>query len=220
MSLLQAWIDNPKDTAAISFLISKGMAITKSRAEADFAFFLGGGDVMPLLYGERLIEGTSVDMERDRFCIDAYRIFTKLKTPMIGLGRGAQFINVMQGGDLWQHVDGHSSGSHEVKVEGEKNLYPVMTCHRQMMHPSSKGLVLAYAETSTKRGCDGYLETNEDFGGQKHRDPEIIYYVDPDSLCVQFRPELSPLNHPSRTLFWSMFEELILPTVSKKKKGK
>ena len=83
--------------------------------------FMGGTDIQPKLYGENPIAETeSPDAYRDAKEIDLYKTYENI--PKLGICRGAQLINVLNGGSLYQDVDGHEYGHHP--IYGYGNLAP------------------------------------------------------------------------------------------------
>lgn len=97
----------------------------------------GGPDVDPSLYNQERHElcGPS-DMDADRYQIQLFRIARKLDKPILGICRGAQLINVAQGGTLFQdyhlqsekpitHPDYERWGSvsHQVEITPDSKLY-------------------------------------------------------------------------------------------------
>ena len=91
-----------------------GFHITPKLDKADIVVFGGGSDVNPILYGEDPLPGTIYDDQRDAWCMNLWRNSEdKLK---IGICRGGQFLNVKNGGKLWQHEDQHGR-SHQLEQE-------------------------------------------------------------------------------------------------------
>lgn len=76
-------------------------------AAMDGLLLSGGADLDPARYGQAL-EG-SVDLEPDRDALEAeaWAVAVARSVPILGLCRGLQAINVLSGGTLLQHVDGH-----------------------------------------------------------------------------------------------------------------
>src|SRR5690606_5736000 len=69
--------------------------------------FTGGHDVDPALYGEPVGEYTSCNKKRDILESTIYSCYRNF--PKIGVCRGAQFLTVMNGGGLIQHVNNHTT---------------------------------------------------------------------------------------------------------------
>jgi GMP synthase-like glutamine amidotransferase len=159
----------------------------------DLICFTGGADINPALYGEDPHPTTYCDPNRDKEDILAYRTFSDI--PKVGICRGGQFLNVMNGGKLVQDMPGHRNCLHDVTVNS-RCIWPVNSDHHQQMIPSDLSQVLGRITT-----------TNE---------PEIIWYPKTQSLCFQPHPEWG--HRKTRDLFFSLlsqylgFEELVHAT--------
>jgi GMP synthase-like glutamine amidotransferase len=172
-----------------------GWNILETPDEADVIVFTGGADVSPHLYDEdNVASGTS--RRRDDACI---HLFNTFDVPRIGICRGAQFLNVISGGRMWQDVDGHTR-SHLVRDTRTLREYFCTSTHHQMMRPSPDAAVIgiAAAPLSTYRLAANELERF------KSTDIEVLYYGDTKSLCFQPHPEYD--GHPECTQY---FTELV-----------
>lgn len=99
--------------------------------EADLVIFTGGDDVDPALYGEEPHPTTSWDTDRDNTDMAVYQICLDNGIPMFGVCRGAQFLHVMNGGKLYQHIDNHN-GDHTMWDRRDKRLVTrVSSVHHQ-----------------------------------------------------------------------------------------
>jgi putative glutamine amidotransferase len=73
--------------------------------ELDGLVLMGGSDVAPESYGEApLRPAWAGDKIRDDYEIALYRAFVAKGKPVLGVCRGAQVINVAQGGTLYQDI--------------------------------------------------------------------------------------------------------------------
>ena len=123
--------------------------------DVDLVVFTGGADVNPELYGEKKIPGTGVDPARDERDIAVFEYYKNI--PKVGICRGSQFLNVKNGGALWQDVNYHGR-SHDLinllALPGTKFDYDtkvaVTSTHHQMMIPSEKGVTLGIAYEATQ----------------------------------------------------------------------
>jgi putative glutamine amidotransferase len=94
----------------------------QSSAAADIArtidglLLSGGADVAPARYGDDAVHPATygVDPERDRFEIDLVHAALEHRTPIFGICRGIQVINVALGGTLIQDVATEHPGAREV----------------------------------------------------------------------------------------------------------
>lgn len=71
----------------------------------DGLVLMGGSDVCPATYGETPLRPEwNGDRVRDEYEIGLLRAFVALGKPVLGVCRGAQVINVAQGGTLYQDI--------------------------------------------------------------------------------------------------------------------
>jgi len=165
--------------------LSRGWGISATVDEADLIQFTGGADVTPNLYGEENVRSycdTSRDIFERKIFDHAYRIGKN----MVGICRGGQFLNVMNGGKMWQHVDGHTN-THYVSDKSTGIIARCTSTHHQMMRPASHGEVVAVAAMPISTvfvGGDG------EFGRDiQDDDIEVVWYKDTNCLCFQPHPE-------------------------------
>jgi len=72
----------------------------------DGIIFSGGGNIDSLWYGEQPLEKQSIETElRNRFERALFFVAKEKKVPILGICRGSQLINVLQGGSLFQNID-------------------------------------------------------------------------------------------------------------------
>lgn len=166
----------------------------KSLEESDLVVFTGGPDVDPVYYGEARHHATRVNPDRDAADIDDYLKCLELGIPMFGVCRGAQFLHVMNGGKLYQHVDGHY-GSHRIfDIAGKTTIPNVSSVHHQMCIANKEGgmEVLACTKQATERWLND-KEKTDNIG----YDVEAFFYRDTCCLGVQGHPEYA--GHPEFT---------------------
>ncbi|MEU9010123.1 gamma-glutamyl-gamma-aminobutyrate hydrolase family protein [Streptomyces sp. NPDC048479] len=123
----------------------------------------GGADVEPVRYGAEPDSRTGTPArDRDAWELALIRTALESGTPLLGICRGLQLLNVALGGTLVQHLDGHVGGvgvfgRHTVKpVPGTRyaEIVPeessVPTYHHQSVDRLADALVAsAYAEDGT-----------------------------------------------------------------------
>jgi putative glutamine amidotransferase len=72
----------------------------------DGIIFSGGGNIDSLWYGEQPLEKQSIETElRNRFERALFFVAKEKKVPILGICRGSQLINILQGGSLFQNID-------------------------------------------------------------------------------------------------------------------
>lgn len=88
----------------------------------DGILFAGGNDISPGLYGEQPSEYTiDFSEKRDTVEIELLKWTLRDKKPMLGICRGAQLWNVIEGGSLYQHIptDIPSASDHDLSTKLE-----------------------------------------------------------------------------------------------------
>lgn len=135
-------------------------------ARLDGLVVAGGPDVAPERYGaERSPRTGPPARERDTWELALIRAALASGTPLLGICRGMQLLNVALGGTLVQHMDGHTGPGGAVGVFGEHAVKPVPgtlyagivpeaaavpTYHHQAVDRLGEGLIpSAYAEDGT-----------------------------------------------------------------------
>lgn len=157
--------------------------------------FTGGEDVNPAYYDERPHPTVGFNDRRDQGCFGLYQYAVTNGIPMAGICRGGQFLNVANGGKMFQHCDGHGIGGEHMATILETGLQVgVTSTHHQIMRPNrEKGIVLMEAQPklSTFKYHMELREHNiwDQFDGQEEDDVESVFYPDTMSLCYQPHPE-------------------------------
>lgn len=190
------------DASEVAHMFKKaGWELAGASEEPDLVCFTGGEDVDPRFYDEEQHSSTSINTERDateKLVFEKYE-----KYPKVGICRGGQFLNVMSGGEMWQHVNKHGIYGHHNMVDlfsGE--FFEVTSTHHQMMIPhKTDGEVLAIAFEATKfEAGPGKVRENP-----KH-DTEVVWYRSTNSLCFQPHPEYDYAHKDCTDYFFSLIK--------------
>lgn len=170
-----------------------GYTVVDDISKASVVQFTGGSDVSPHLYGETMHPATTSNRQRDDKCMVLFSYAVRNKIPMAGICRGGQFLNVMNGGSMHQHCDGHAiRGTHKATIRESGLIVDVTSTHHQIMRPSKGGIILmdslplgTYKEgmTSDKEGVFSVTDRKDE------DDVEAVYYENTNSLCYQPHPE-------------------------------
>jgi gamma-glutamyl-gamma-aminobutyrate hydrolase PuuD len=186
-----------------------GHEIVEDVEDADIVQFTGGADVSPVLYEESRHPATHYDAMRDSHECNVFEYVRDIGVPMVGICRGAQFLNVMNGGAMWQDCDNHAIGGTHLAVDTETGkMIPVTSTHHQMMRPSEDGVVLMVASEATR------LENVEDgkvvvHKAQRGEDIEAVWYPQTLSFCYQPHPEFLDKNAPCQQWYFRKIDQLI-----------
>jgi putative glutamine amidotransferase len=169
----------------------------------DGVLLSGGPDLDPDRYGDRTVhaETYGIDAERDQFELDLFDAALRNDTPVLGICRGIQVINVALGGTLIQDVPSEHPGAsevghrqhdrglessavgHEIAVS-EPNLLPIFesshpgvnSFHHQAIRDLAPGLV------AVAHSPDGLVEA-------------VAMPSQPAVFGVQWHPELMFERH-------------------------
>jgi GMP synthase-like glutamine amidotransferase len=178
--------------------------VVDRKMEPDVVAWMGGTDINPQLYGEANLYSQAPATQRDAWEVALHKRFKD--KPKIGVCRGAQLLNVLNGGRLYQHVDHHAGAHHAITdIHGEQTV--VCSVHHQMMIiPSSATLVGWSTNLSTLRLAEGIEER-----GPLEAEPEVVFFEEDKALCFQAHPEFGP---PSCTdYFFRLVDKYIVPLI-------
>jgi hypothetical protein len=178
--------------------------------------FSGGDDVTPELYGCKPHIRTRNNTRRDAF--EMWEFHKALNKKKIGICRGGQFLNVMSGGGMYQHIEGHTE-SHTCKDHYSGKQYLVTSTHHQMMKPGGGAKIIGTTQGQAKR-VEDEMGNKIDFG--QNYDIEVLSYHNTYSICFQPHPEYGIKS--CEDFFWHTMENVwgiqTKPTpVKEKKKG-
>lgn len=192
------------DTMVRKMFMNRGWIVCYQLEDADLVVFPGGADVSPELYGQAKHPYSVVCERDDKTDIAVYERAQHKGIACVGICRGGQFLNVMNGGSMYQHVNNHR-GNHQAVTSTGWEL-EVTSTHHQMMIPDEDGVVLLKAGRSNRREYMGEeQETIADIG--VHEDVESVYYPETNSLCFQPHPEYMDWKSDCQTLFFKYLSE-------------
>lgn len=171
--------------AAISMFERAGFTVVRDYEEVDLVCFLGGTDVDPAIYNEERGPHTqSPDRQRDAIEVALYRKF--LDVPKVGICRGGQLLNVLNGGKMIQHLGKCISG--DVKDD----------MGRVMRVDHHQGMVHSHDDRSELMSYHRLPHTEIEW-------PDYaIMYESTKSLCFQPHPEWQ--HEPTRKYFFELIE--------------
>jgi putative glutamine amidotransferase len=167
----------------------------------------GGADVHPSMYGKDADTSRCgfIDLERDAFEKHAYETAKQLNLPVLGICRGLQYINILEGGTLFVDLptdrmtgDLHRIGdedwtSHEVIVNGGSLLnelskeatFMVASNHHQGIEILAPGLkAIAFTADGLVEAFENENRSNHPFLLAVQWHPEWVDYTDPFSSKI------------------------------------
>jgi len=170
------------------------------------AIFTGGSDVHPMTYGEKKGSRTYPSQERDE---EEKAVFDKLKEfkiPMFGICRGLQFLNVVAGNPLVQHVTNHAGIEHQIEITDGRKIY-VNSAHHQMINPKNNGIVLA--KSLGQSGC--HLNGNDEEIVDLMGEIEAAYFPDIKAAGVQWHPEWLNKGREAVEFCYEIIDTFLIP---------
>jgi gamma-glutamyl-gamma-aminobutyrate hydrolase PuuD len=205
-----------------AMFIKQGWLLTKDIEKADLVQFTGGADVSPYLYGEFKHPSTGNDPARDVYEQEIYDKCIAMGVPMAGICRGGQFLNVMNGGSMYQDVDGHAiQGTHKAFILGGLLSVDVSSTHHQMMRPNlspeaEAQVIMSAALSKTKENMTSNASgtpkvITEICDPSRHKsDVEAVYYGATNCLCFQPHPEFpGPLYEETRDVYFNFLNTYV-----------
>jgi len=125
----------------------------------------GGGDMCASHFGQTL-DPRAVDVQpiRDEMELALAQAALERDMPILGICRGMQLLNVLRGGDLFQHIEGHKQdeprhvATHQVTISGRlAQLLRVETITTNTIHHQAVGKIGKNFEVCAST-ADGIVE--------------------------------------------------------------
>lgn len=177
--------------------------------EMDGLLITGGADVDPARYGEEPAGAHAPDPGRDQLDAEAVAVAWERAVPILGICRGLQVLNVLRGGSLVQHLDGHEGGPYPSA--------PLMTHELGLIDGTRLATILGGAGTLTVNSFHhqavtaGRLADGLRVAAEAHHGSmtlvEGLESTDPDRwvVAVQCHPERSESTPRAFDGLWAAF---------------
>jgi putative glutamine amidotransferase len=193
------YVDAVRRAGGVPVLLAPGETHWTGLAETVDAFILtGGGDIDPSRYGGLRHETNyGIDPERDVFELAVARHIIDSGLPTLGICRGAQILNIVEGGTLIEHIPDEFGESvlhrapprepipHTIKLKPGSRLLQVLQIEEFQVtswhHQAPRKVADSFAVVAT--ASDGIVEAIE-----KPDHPWMI--------AVQWHPELTAASDP------------------------
>jgi len=207
------YVEALERAGAIPVPLDEGASVEIRRAAfsaMDGLLLTGGADLDPARYGEPLDGSRGIEAGRDALEAEAYRAATDAAVPVLGVCRGMQMLNVLSGGSLVQHLEGHAGlpypspevarhplglvpGTRFAMIVGEADGMEVNSYHHQAVTPDRMAPGLRIAATAPHPGVGPLVEALES--------------GDPDRwvIGVQCHPERTESSPVVMERLWSAF---------------
>lgn len=202
---VNVYVVGPEDGFGFSQMFSRARCKkAESLDKADLVVFTGGSfDVHPALYmvgADRVhpqVYGTGSQECTDTM-LEYARVFfecVQTGTPMVGVCLGAQFLHVMHGGRLYQHVDNHNSAHPMWCRDTGQMIKNISSVHHQLcMDYNTKGVPYGFTILGTSceaddRWINSALFDIADASDPDDEDIEAFWYSETGCFGVQGHPE-------------------------------
>lgn len=189
------------DYSISDMFLRRGWKLVDNTNDADLIQFTGGEDVTPSYYDEEAHARTYCNPRRDYIEFNLFKQCVIDGKALTGICRGGQFLNVVSGGKMWQHVDHHAiGGTHPAMFFDD--VVNVTSTHHQMMRPQGNYELIGTASLSSYRETASEKNVDEDFV-----DIESVFYPETKSLCFQPHPEYVNRDDPCQDLYFNLLEK-------------
>lgn len=185
----------------------KAANIIKKRDDIQLVIFTGGEDVHPSFYNGRDCGISQTNKVRDDYEVNIFNLCLENKIKMAGICRGSQFLNVMAGGFMYQHITGHAIvGVHRI-------IYP--TLDRKVLVTSTHHQLIGLAESGIPIACADWLLSQSYVGPQGYVVPppvaelEAAVFPEIGALGAQFHPEYMRDSLPGKMVYRMMVEDFV-----------
>ncbi|MEO0386594.1 MAG: gamma-glutamyl-gamma-aminobutyrate hydrolase family protein [Pseudomonadota bacterium] len=189
---------------ALSIRLAGGTALRWDRedrvdiAAVDGVVIGGGDDIGPMLYGGKVMAEARLDPQRDRLERRIVERCLRDNTPLLGVCRGAQMLNVVQGGTLNQDAYAAYPSRHYKTVLPRKRIDVVAGTRLERIVGPEEMRVNALHSQSVARLGEALRVAARDDGGM----PQAVERTrDPFALGVQWHPEHLFYARRQRALF-------------------
>lgn len=181
---------------SVHSLLSKhfGYEAVQNPEKADIVVWNGGADIGTSIYGEEPIDRWIPREQsiRDHREIDMFESFHASGKLLLGVCRGAQLLNCLSGGKLYQDVN-HHTRDHDMVVLETGETIRITSTHHQQMRAGPDAEIICVANESTKKAWDGGMLVIEPATRVvDYQDLEVVWYPKTRALCVQGHPEYVP----------------------------
>lgn len=178
----------------------------------DLVVFPGGPDVPPSLYGESPRPKTRpMSPDEDLPWPDTAALFNNCVSkniPMVGICGGMQFLSVMNGCRLIQHIVGHNNTTHEIII-----FEPSQKKENRVTYPNTiTGKIIKVAGDHHQAiGSDEVIDNRGEILANDYPTDivEACWFPKTKSLGVQFHPEWMDRNSDGYKYFKFLLQKYI-----------
>ncbi|KKN45502.1 hypothetical protein LCGC14_0682510 [marine sediment metagenome] len=182
--------------------------LIKTPEKISLALFTGGEDIHPYFYnGKDPRKICMTNFKRDMYEKKIFDYCRKYDIKMTGVCRGFQFLNVMAGGSMYQHITNHSiARQHGVYVSHMDSFMDVTSTHHQLVKLRKDAEIVAWAEPRRSAAYIGPKGTRKN---PPDEEVEAAIFPKINSMGVQYHPEFMTINSTARLHYLTMVKDFI-----------
>ena len=167
--------------------------------DISMAMFTGGEDVHPDLYGGADPDGISyTSKERDLREMGIFADLLASGVKLTGICRGFQFLNVMCGGQMYQHIFSHAGVMHSVYYPALKQSNEAMSTHHQLVKLPDDAIPVAW---SVPNRSHAYYGPKGVLTEPPVKEIESAIFRKYNAFGVQYHPEMMKEDAPGRMFY-------------------
>ena len=181
--------------------------------EVALVVFTGGADVHPHFYGgEDKRKICYTNFKRDNYEKNIFDYCRKYDVKMTGICRGFQFLNVMAGGFMYQHIESHGiGGTHGALLPHIGSSMDVTSTHHQLVGIPVDAIPIAWAYPMRS---NIYIGPNGDKVDPPDHEVESAIFPNINALGAQYHPEMMENNSLCRVYYTSLVKDFMMMEMS------
>lgn len=192
-----SYADAVAGLGAVTSRVSKFM---ESPEKFKLVLFTGGADIDPRFYMDTSPKKMCYsDPERDIFEISIFKRAKEAGIVMAGICRGLQLLNVLNGGKLIHHLNGHNYGTHSMHTSDGKTI-EVNSLHHQMIIPPSGSILTGWSDKLSQT----YIGKDDKEVEWSNFENEAAIYPKTKCFGVQYHPEMMTTVSAGYKYFFDM----------------
>jgi putative glutamine amidotransferase len=168
--------------------------------------FTGGEDVDPSLYGGKKSSLSHTSLQRDLYEKEIFLFCKKHNIKQLSICRGIQFLGVMAGGKMYQHVENHAGVYHKIVYPALKESNYVNSMHHQIVNLSEEAIPIAWTYPNL---CDWAINADGVIGDSPKREIEAAVFPKDNAMGVQFHPEMMKEKERGRIFYIKMVKDFL-----------
>jgi putative glutamine amidotransferase len=179
----------------------------KDPEKISLVMFTGGADVHPSFYGgidDRDWCMTSIG--RDRLEKKMFDFCMEHNIKMTGVCRGIQFLNVMAGGFMYQHITRHAGPDHDIYFPYDKSVRRVTSTHHQLVGLPNSAIPVAWSQPNRSDIYIGPYGTGVE---APEHEIEAAIFPNINAMGVQYHPEMMWDKDPSKIHYGQMITDFV-----------